>query len=289
MPHQRIQLRRRSRGAFTIVELLVVVSILLLLVSILLPSLRKAKYTANLAVCASNQRQVVMASLSYTADAFTMFPKTQTRLPGGTYTIPEWLNYHDQPGGLNDDGGAVTWAGDYLPRGGVLFHCPLAPGVNEELWTKAYDAGNTKYLRGSYGLYWGWFGAVDIDASDDHRFDPAVKVTTSAGSKMLTQDMLRYAGPRWGVSELWYNHDFTQAGLAHVAPDANAPSVFTNKIQSFWRFGTPTDPDIDDAPRPDWLNAGFVDGHVEQAPIDTLRKLRSDASPYDTVLWVADR
>lgn len=55
-------------AAFTLIELLVVISIIALLISILLPALQNARATARRAICASNQRQVVMASLAYAED-----------------------------------------------------------------------------------------------------------------------------------------------------------------------------------------------------------------------------
>ncbi len=55
-------------GGFTLVELLVVVSVIALLISILLPSLQKARKQAQTTVCASNIRQLAVANLAYAAD-----------------------------------------------------------------------------------------------------------------------------------------------------------------------------------------------------------------------------
>jgi prepilin-type N-terminal cleavage/methylation domain-containing protein/prepilin-type processing-associated H-X9-DG protein len=55
------------RKAFTLVELLVVISIIALLLSILMPTLNKAREQARNVVCASNVKQVVTALVVYAA------------------------------------------------------------------------------------------------------------------------------------------------------------------------------------------------------------------------------
>jgi len=63
-----MQPRKQSRCAFTLIELLVVVAIIALLISILLPSLARAKEQARIAKCLANQRSIVQAAASYVMD-----------------------------------------------------------------------------------------------------------------------------------------------------------------------------------------------------------------------------
>ena len=54
--------------AFTLVELLVVISIIALLLAVLMPALQKARDQANRLVCKANQHQVSIAFFSYATD-----------------------------------------------------------------------------------------------------------------------------------------------------------------------------------------------------------------------------
>ncbi len=84
MLHRIDTLPRRSR-AFTLVELLVVIGIIALLISILLPSLNKARAAANRTACLSNLRQMGMAIHMYVNDNRGALPGT--RQPGDCW---EW-------------------------------------------------------------------------------------------------------------------------------------------------------------------------------------------------------
>ena len=65
----------RTRPGFTLIELLVVIAIISLLVSILIPSLNRAKELTRRVICASNLHQMGVALMTYTADHRGKFPE----------------------------------------------------------------------------------------------------------------------------------------------------------------------------------------------------------------------
>ncbi len=76
----------RRRGAFTLIELLIVIAIIALLIGILLPALSDAKRSAKRTICMSNIKQLVMGQANYATD-FKDSLATYTWLPGN-YNTP---------------------------------------------------------------------------------------------------------------------------------------------------------------------------------------------------------
>src|SRR5262245_15819480 len=82
------QPRNRARGAFTLIELLIVVAVIGILLAILLPTVARARECANRTACASNLRQLGHALLSYVNDNKAYFPASAC---GNVLDPQDWI------------------------------------------------------------------------------------------------------------------------------------------------------------------------------------------------------
>lgn len=131
--------RSNQQRAFTLIELMVVVAIILMLVAILLPTLDKAQEMTAATVCAANQRQLMLATTAYASDNYNLYPPFRQAITLNWYGAEA---NGDPPGAKLED--SLLWK--YLRDPDVLM-CPIFKSLTNENAIRSYvmnwNAGST--------------------------------------------------------------------------------------------------------------------------------------------------
>lgn len=96
---------RRNAAGFTLIELLTVIAILGILAAIIIPTVGKARETAQRAVDANNLRELGKAAMIYAADNRDALPnpaQTSRVIAGSSEQYWQWFGQIARYGGLND-------------------------------------------------------------------------------------------------------------------------------------------------------------------------------------------
>jgi prepilin-type N-terminal cleavage/methylation domain-containing protein len=171
---------QRRRG-FTLVELLVVIGIIALLISILMPAMRKARQAAYEVSCASNLRQVMMGVHMFANEH-------KGHLPGGHYDRanpdPEkrdWIFGAEPWGTLNPD--RVPQEGTvfrYMNKDVNVFRCPaLSPAPGEH-----HDSNG----RFDYAMFLSFAGAKITNIKGTARYRHTSGIVVEVHTPVLVEE-----------------------------------------------------------------------------------------------------
>jgi prepilin-type N-terminal cleavage/methylation domain-containing protein/prepilin-type processing-associated H-X9-DG protein len=237
----------RTRKAFTLIELLIVIAIIALLVSILMPSLTKARHLAKVTLCKTNLRGMETAHWMYMNESNGTFVDVGLA-HGGVHSDEEvaWINtlqdfYGDRLLAKSPLDTSPHW-GPY-PQGQSIQGAPpeqrrrSSYGVNSFL----VDFGNGQNPWGPAPS--GFSG--DWPGGDGKAYNRLSRVRNPAGTVHFL--MMAFRGPYAGA-----DHPHVMNWIGHPSPPALAGTqVQINAVDG--------DPDS-------WAarsNYGFLDGHAE--------------------------
>jgi prepilin-type N-terminal cleavage/methylation domain-containing protein/prepilin-type processing-associated H-X9-DG protein len=248
-------------NAFTLVELLVVIGLIGVLMSLLLPSIGRARQQATTVACASNIRQLCLGLIGYAAENKGHFP------PNVHFNDPGQFWYYD-----------VRVGGYLAPEGirkGLVFACPAdldgRRSYAMNAWTSCKLDGYVLQQVPTPGVLW---GCPPRDGS---------RVMLILETWSFTQNPTR----GWDAPDVigWYGDTPGQrfGGLGGLAPPADAgrwgkvPSQIVFSRHRAAGLGASVIDPIG------CTNIGYADGHVDLKMSDQLVK-PSGKSTLDS-LW----
>ena len=200
--------RANRLSGFTIVELLVVVTIIAVLLALLMPALDQAIYQAELAVCGANQDGVATGAMQYAMEYKRSYP---ARAPHGNWQ-PSQLN---EPANRDNPNGY-----DWRP---VLRHAFAINSLSDPIAGKVnYESASTdSFMYAPFELWFGWsFVGVDGLPQDG---------MTRVGQKLTWRPS---SGQTFRFDALVSDRDFNNpAGLDHWAAHHDDAGVAANDVR----------------------------------------------------------
>lgn len=244
------------RRAFTLIEMLVVISIISVLMGILVPALNVAKRQVRAIMGMHNQKELANGLNLFSMDNRDLYPDSVA-----TVGTNDWWNWSHPTKMTGDEARSPqthrsmsAYLASYIPNAKIM-SCPSAPKQQQYLQA-AWDAGDewdcpdtiepADPFGGTYCFYWNYTGYL----TETTRFrGPTGPAGGSRRSKLLVSDYFGYNN--WRSPDAFSSCE--KLGGSKVVSE-------TYVLSSYWAK-TADDPD-EDKPKVT-LRAAFTDGHVE--------------------------
>lgn len=183
---------------FTLIELLIVVSIIGILVSLLMPALSKARHMAKFAVCKSNVSQVLKGLHLYSNSHSRKLPSSNSDRKLPKYHRYAWLSNNTGPLGKLVENNLIAGQNLFCPEANENAQNPefkMSTHVDE---SGQLDPGRGRVIRTPYIFlpYEDMLSGVFVDSLEERDF--------LVGSTFLSKKEIfhNYYGARWNVGLL---------------------------------------------------------------------------------------
>lgn len=207
---------RRSRGAFTLIELLIVIAIIAILAALLLPVLSAAQERSRRVACVNNLRQIGLGMTVYAGDFNDYVVSALAANSNAPPTTPETFNQTaltPPEAGMAKDVNLDATA----TNGPSIWCCPDLAGYGTSYNANPGGTGGPQWQIGYQyfgGIYW-WYNSF----YQGIKSASPVKLSTSKPMWVLASDIIckftRGAGNPWGAS--------TRGFVAHQRHGAQFP------------------------------------------------------------------
>lgn len=227
----------KKRIHFTLLELLIVISVIAILAAMMLPALNKARTAAKKISCTNNLKQTATANTMYAADNQDIYV---LRTLKSSSSLPPWSQHLMEGGYLPTSRMVNTWF-----RFNPALYCPAIPKQ------PPYPAG------GSVNLYYYTYGMIDYHSDTDFN-----------GKKSELGDFLEYR---------WRQNYFYRAGKVKLPSGTplTADSGYLSSVTNFGLSYCMVRPDYAGTwglhlRHANSLNSSYFDGHVQTSQAKTL-------------------
>lgn len=232
----------RKTHAFTVPELLAVVAIIAIIISMLMPSLARARYEASTAVCIANRHSLAMAMVNYTPENRGFFPRHDFSPSTGKNT---WDGSNLFPDAIRHYG-----AEDYR-----IWDCAVTPqfGVFEHLQGRPKNFEDMKLvLRSSFNNFSILPFAYWVPRRSGGVLFPSNQVDPTAGPD-------GWAIRVGGATATGVNKELLPLLTDYAFMPTNVAANWKNVTGTHrWRN------------EPEALIIAFIDGHVERRPAPSI-------------------